>query len=350
MRIVRRFVFTAAFLLGAVLLLTAAGKYGDFIYMFYPTIIREIQTILSEMSAKLPYLIWERVLLIAVIWAAITLLLDIVLQENLLRWVSGITMVLSCLLCLFVAASGLNYYAPSVAEGLRIEVVEEPTAAQVKATGAYYQRLANLAGKNVSRGENGIYTGADFDTLAQQLGSGMHNMTRTSYLFGGSTQPPKKLGFLTKYGISSMFCPFTGECCVSPGAEPTVLPYLMGVEAARRASVLREEDAAFISLLSCMASDSADYRYSGYLLAYRFCVQALEALDPLEAQSLAEGESTELTADLAACSYTLENAVSTRWLNWLASLKEDPSGTYPGLTSLLVSWHRHLTVPVALTE
>ena len=98
MRIVRRFVFAAAFLVATVLMIRAAKHNGDFLFMFYPGILREVESFLAELTAKLDYVLWERIALVCLIWAAVTLLLDIILQENLLRWVSGVAAFIALLL------------------------------------------------------------------------------------------------------------------------------------------------------------------------------------------------------------------------------------------------------------
>ena len=199
MRIIRRFVFAAAFLVATVLMIRAAKQNGDFLFMFYPGILREVETFLSELTGKLDYVLWERIALVGLNWAAVTLLLDIILQENLLRWVSGVAAVLSLLLCLFMGLSGLNRYAPSVAESMRLEVRTDYSVKELRKAATYYRNGANLAAEKVDRRFDGQFRAADFDTLGEELGSGMKNMVRTSYIFGGSTVAPKKLDLLLRH-------------------------------------------------------------------------------------------------------------------------------------------------------
>ena len=228
MRIVRRFVFAVAFLVATVLLIRAAKQHGDFLFMFYPGILREVETFLSELTAKLDYVLWERLALICLIWAVITLLLDIILQENLLRWVSGVAAFLALLLCLFVGMSGLNRYAPSVAESMRLENRTDYSADELRKAAIYYRNGANEAAEKVGRGPDGQFRAADFETLGEELGSGMKNMIRTSYVFGGSTAAPKKLNHFKRYsGGPSVYCCLTGECCIDPAVEDSAMPFLI---------------------------------------------------------------------------------------------------------------------------
>lgn len=354
MRIIRRFVFTAAFLVASVLMIRAAKQYGDFLFMFYPGVMREVQAFLSEFSAKFDYLLWERAALIALCWAGITLLLDILLQENLLRWISGVLAVAAFLLCAYVGLNGLNHYAPSVAEGMRLDVRSEYSAAQLKDAAVYYRTGANKAAAEVDRDYQGNFDAAEFATLADQVGSGMHNLIRVSYVFGGSSIAPKELGYLSKYNIPSLYCCFTGECCVNPNVEDIALPFVMGREVSRRMSIARDDDAAFISAVSAMASDSVDYRYSGYFMAYRFCMEALESLDPEAAAEVAAGESDELKADLDACTFETEHSLGAQWLPKVEELDKKELETElneaPDVASLLVSWQIRQTTPAEEPE
>lgn len=349
MRIVRRFIFTAAFLVAAVLMIRAAKQYGDFLFMFYPGIMREVQSFLAEFSTKLDYLLWERAALIALCWIGITLLLDILFQENLLRWVSGITAVAAFLLCAYVGLNGLNHYAPSVSEGMRLDVRSDYTVAELKQAAIYYRTGADKAAKEVARDDAGNFDCAEFATLAEQVGSGMKNMIRTSYVFGGSTIAPKELGYLSKYNIPSLYCAFTGECCVNPNVEDIALPFVMSREISRRMSIARDDDAEFIGALSCIASDSVDYRYSGYFMAYRFCMEALESMDAEEADAVRAGESDSLRADIAACTFRTEHSLGAQWLPKVEELDkkeiENEAVEAPDVASLLVSWYLREITP-----
>ena len=350
MRIVRRFVFAAAFLVATVLLIRAAKHNGDFLFMFYPGILREVESFLAELTAKLDYVLWERIALVCFIWAAVTLLLDIILQENLLRWVSGVAAFIALLLCLFVGMSGLNRYAPSVAESMRLEARTDYSVKELRKAAIYYRDGANRAAEKVDRGYDGKFRAADFDILGEQLGSGMKNMVRTSYVFGGSTVPPKKLDLLIRrYDTPAVYSCLTGECCINPNIEDTAMPFLMSCEAARRMSIVRDGDASFVAVLACIASDSKDYNYSGYFMAYRFCMEALTALDPATADTVAEGESDALRADLAAATFMPEHSVSEKWIEQVEKLDKKERDTQapevPDAAALLVIWHKHLTAP-----
>ena len=355
MRIVRRFVFAVAFLIATVLLIRAAKQNGNFLFLFYPGILREVETFLSELTGKLSYVLWERIALICLIWAAIALVLDIILQENLLRWVSGVAAAISLLLCLFVGLSGINRYAPSVASSMRLEVRTDYTAKELRAAADYYLDEANQAAEKVRRNYDGRFRAADFETLGEELGSGMKNMVRTSYVFGGSTVPPKKLNLLARYtDVPAVYSCLTGECCINPDVEDTAMPFLMSCEAAHRMSIAREGDAEFVAILACIASDSKDYNYSGYFMAYRFCMEALSQIDPDAADEVAQNESALLRTDLAAATYMPEDSLAEKWIERVEKLDKKELDAQPpeapDIAALLIIWHEKLTTPAEEPE
>ena len=84
-------------------------------------------------------------------------------------------------------------------------------------------------------------------------------------------------------------------------------------------------------------------------MAYRLCMQALSELDPAEADTVAEGESEALRADLASAKYLPEHAVSGAWIDRVEKLDKKERGRempeVPDAAALLVIWHKHLTEP-----
>ena len=124
------------------------------------------------------------------------------------------------------------------------------------------------------------------------------------------------------------------------------MPFLMSFETARRMSIARDGDAAFVAVLACIASDSKDYNYSGYFMAYRLCMQALNARDPAEADTVAQGESVNLRNDLAVAEYLPEHDLSEQWIEKVEQLDKKERDLRmpetPDAAALLVIWYKHL--------
>lgn len=347
MKIIRRFVFTAVFLVAAVMLIRAAQENREFLYMFYPSIIREIVlSVLISLTEKLEYILWERVVLVAVIWAAVTLVADIILQENLLRWVSGVTMVASLALLLYVAAGGLNVYSHSVAEDMRLDTNHAYTASDLQLAAEYYRDQANDFAEQVERDSAGNFDAGEFEALAADVGNGLHNMTRVSYIFGGTPSAIDKLSHTNLIPADGVVMPLTGEVAVNENLDDAILPFFMTHEAARQLSVMRNDDATFVAILACMGSDNAAYRYSGSMMAYRLCLQQLEALDDTTAYKVASGASELLQRDLDATDWWPEASLGEKLMYRLSTDEVER----PDAVELLEGWYTHLTTLESVEE
>ena len=343
MKIIRRFVFTAVFLVAAFLMVQAARANSDFFYMLYPAIMREVQGVLSALTQELDYVLWQRVLLVAAIWAVISLIVDIILQENLLRWVSGVTMLASFALCLYVVMGGLNVYAPSVAQDMRLSTNSDYTVQQLQLAAEYYRDQANAYADQVTRTADGLCAGEEFDVLTGEVASGLHNMTRESYVFGGTPGAIKQMPWKKLISASGVVMPVTGEICVDETLEPAALPFFMTRETARQLSIARNDDASFVAILACMASDSPLFRYSGSLMGYRLCMRTLEELDSTAAYKVASGAGEALQADVEVASFWPETTAGEKLM--LRLNRGEEMQALPDVTELLVAWHIRLTTP-----
>jgi hypothetical protein len=76
-------------------------------------------------------------------------------------------------------------------------------------------------------------------------------------------------------GIAGVYIPFTGEAIVSTINTDPFLPSVMTHELAHRLGFAPEDDANFIAYLACMESEEPILRYSGSLMAFNYCFNAL---------------------------------------------------------------------------
>ena len=100
--------------------------------------------------------------------------------------------------------------------------------------------------------------------------------------------------------ITGMYFPFFAECNVNTAQPAYLIPSTAAHESAHSRGIAFENECNFLSFLSCINSDYPDYRYSGYMLAYTYCSNALFAYDPemcREADSLLD---KRMIADLNA--------------------------------------------------
>lgn len=345
MRITRRVLLTATFLLLTGMLVLAADKYYELLFLFYPSLSREIQGYLATWSAGIDFIIWQRAVLILLCLVVLSLIVCILRRKNVLGWLFGWTTVASIGIFLFMLVWGVNLYAPGIAEDMRLEVADSYSSTQLQEAAQYYLEYANDLAGQVERDDNGLCKGAAFADTAAQVGSGFHNMTRTCYVFGGSTEAPKEMGW-AGHG-TGMMVPFTGEVNVDPNLLPAAMPFEMSRQVAKRMSIATQEDASFAAILACMASDDVTYRYAGYYMAYVYCYHALEQTNASKTGHITKDLSEGLQADLMA-NGTLDGSGNYGYAT--VSGDESHSDAKNTVADLLVAWHIRQITPVVEEE
>ena len=75
--------------------------------------------------------------------------------------------------------------------------------------------------------------------------------------------------------------------------------FTMAHEMSHRLSIAPEDEANFMAFLICRSSTDRRANYSGYFMAYRFCIDALSAADSSAAGDISAGVGTLLSRDLA---------------------------------------------------
>ena len=347
MRLTRRVLLTAAFVALSGLLVFAADKYYDLLFLFYPSVCREIQGYLAAWSAGFDFVIWQRALLILAILVVVTLIICILRKKNVLGWLFGWTTAASVALFLYMLLWGINLYSPSIAVDLRMEVADSYSSTQLQEAAQYYLESANALASRVDRDETGLCKTESFADTAAKVGSGFQNMTRTCYVFGGSTEAPKELGWSNVLKTSGVTVPFTGEVNVNPDLLPVTMPFVMSRQVALRMSIAPEEDASFAAILACMASDDITYQYSGYYMAYVYLYHALDNTNSAKTAHITQNLNKDLQADLIA-NGTLEGESARGYMT--ISGDERDSIADNTVADLLVAWYIKQTTPVEEAE
>lgn len=345
MKLTRRVLLTAAFLLLTGLLVIAADKYYDLLFLFYPSFCREILGYLATWAAGFEYVMWQRIALIVLALVIVTLIIGILRRENFFHWLFGWTTIFSVLIFLYMAVWGINQFGPPLAEDMRLDVADEYSADQLQEAAQYYLDYANEYAGQVARDENGLCTLESFSDTAAQVDSGFRNMTRECYAFGGSTEPPKELGLsglFRKFDVPGLMVCYTGEACVNTKLLPAIVPFEISKQVARRMSIASDEDSSFASILACAASEDPNYQYSGYYMAYIYCYEALNKLDASKAAQITQDLDDGLRADLIA-NGTLEG---TKASFMTISGDEHTSEADHTVADLLVAWYIRQTTPV----
>ncbi len=337
-------------------------RFSTLVDMIYPYVIRTLQGMLAEWTSSVDFPVWQVLAVALGVLILASLVLMLILKWNPIQWAGWMLAVFSGLYMLNTMMWGLNYYAGTLAEDMRLEVASYNLEELTEAT-LYYRDKANDLAAQIPRDAAGNPDFADFAQLAQQAGDGFHTLTYTNHysIFAGSVVPVKELGWADLYtsmGVTGVTFGMTGESAVNPNVPDVGLPFAMAHEMAHRMSIAPERDANFAAFLACTANSDPQFQYSGYLMAFRYCYTALTSVDAQGAVTVSQGISQQLRGDMAGYTAFFDSRVPTTSSNLASSVndaylklsgEEGGSDSYAEVCDLLVNWHIQTVVLPSIT-
>jgi hypothetical protein len=204
----------------------------------------------------------------------------------------------------FVALCGLNYHRETFAQNSGLTV--RPSS--VEELAGLCGELASLARDttaHVARDDGGVMVlnaGNAYETakLAPKAFAALGGTRREFAGFCARPKPVLMSVGLSLADIVGFYFPFTFEANINRDVVAYLLPSSMAHELAHFMGYMREDEANFIAYLACMASEDADFRYSGALLALNHSLNALYSADRGTYFRIIETLPQEVFADFAA--------------------------------------------------
>ena len=288
------------------------------------------------------------------------------LKWNPIQWFGWVLAVFSGIYLLHMAMWGMNYYAGSLADDMRLEVSSYNLEELTEAT-EYYRDKANALAGQVNRDSSGNVQFASFEELADKAGEGFHTLTYVNHypVFAGCQLPVKKLDWADMYtsmGITGYTFGITGEACVNPQIPDVLLPFTMAHEMAHRMCIASERDANFAGFLACSVNSDPEFQYSAYFMAFRYCYTALCGVNTQSAVAAAarvrEGIGEKLRTDWNAYDAFFrlkQDTKATKFADTVNDTYLKTSGEESGIASyaevcdLLVNWHIQTVVLPSIT-
>ncbi len=142
---------------------------------------------------------------------------------------------------------------------------EYPTESLVKLYEIVVNNLNELSDE-VERDENGNFILTD--DLYKTASDSMRKLSAVYPQLSGYYPEPKKImfsGFVSQQYLMGVFFPFSLEVNYNKLMSPINYPDTICHEYAHLKGIMPEDEAGFVSFLACTGSDSAQFRYSGYL-------------------------------------------------------------------------------------
>ena len=331
-------------------------RFSTLIDMVYPYVIRTLQDILAGWSGSVDFLLWQLLAVCLAVVILASLVVVIVTKRSVIGWGGWVLSAVSFVYLLHTLMWGLNYHAGPLSEDIRMEVAQY-TLEELTDAAEYYRDRANVLSQQVKRDANSNVAYPDFDTMASRAYMGFQRLVydRSYPIFAGSTLPVKKLGWADMYtsmGITGVTFGITGEAAVNPQIPQVLLPFTMCHEMAHRMCIASERDANFAAFLACSVHPDLEFEYSAYFMAYRYCYNAIAAVQTVAAvqaaSDLAAGAGEYLRRDLVnydnffrtnqdEAATTIANNANDAYLR----TSGDTAGiaSYSQVCDLLVNWH-----------
>lgn len=203
-------------------------------------------------------------------------------KQLLMRAGKGTAWVLSTVFLLYMLLHGVNFYRLPVGELMGLETAE-PSAAQLRDICIDLAEKASKERESLEEDEDGCTRLSQPISKTLRLADNGYRKLQGRYpfLFGGVFQAkPVQLSHWWSYtGITGMYFPMLVEANVNIDVPDSSIPATAAHELAHTRGFAREDECNFLAYLTCIHSDSADFRYSGYLMAYIYCSNALYAYD-----------------------------------------------------------------------
>lgn len=277
MRTISRLILSAVILVITGLLAAVAIYLPEPFFAFYRDFSRNVLGVMASVTGAFPFAVWEIGLVLLVLLA----LFFLFRSRKLLRWLSGVVLLVSVMVFLFVALWGLNHFDPvSVADRVGLDVTGY-SRQQLQDTAQYMADQASSWADQVERDESGAIVD-HFDRWASLAHDGYEVLARDNSFFDTVDAPVKKLlsGRLFSYmGFTGIFIAYTAECNVNPETYTASTPFTMCHELAHRLPSAAEDEANFCAFLACLSNPDPDFQYSCWYSAFLYTYNALYKVD-----------------------------------------------------------------------
>lgn len=213
---------------------------------------------------------------------------------------SGVLLAAGILIFLYTVCCGINYHRVSFSEKEGI-ITYRYSADELRKVCVRLTQEVNSLAEDVKREENGLLQ-LESSEKSGAVGA-MERLAETFPSLEGFYPFPKELivsEVLSYQGLTGIYLPFTVEANYNGDMPAYDKPFTACHELSHLRGFMQEEEANFIAFLACIGSERADFRYSGYLSGWVYCMNALYRADYESWQEVRPMLSSAAEPDLAA--------------------------------------------------
>lgn len=259
-------------------------------YVFARGIFRVFSFIIGGFSSLIPISIGELLVFLAIPLLVLVIFLFIrrlkktdSKKATVFGFIKGAVFTLSCIPFIYMLMHGANYYRYSLDKLMGLDT--SPKSAQF-----LYEVTCDLAEKvsaerlNCEVDENGrmVLSDSYFNTL-NKVENGYEKLYDKYPFLRGIVKRAKPVMLLSHAwsytGFSGVYFVWMGEPNVNIDMSDFTIPSCAAHELAHTRGFAREDECNFLAYLSSISSDYSEYRYAGYMIAFRNCINQLYKAD-----------------------------------------------------------------------
>lgn len=274
----------------------------------YPVFVGSMGKIAGIFSFSLA----EILMYLLLVWIVASGILR-VRRGHLCGWLWNVCLLASVLFFLYMMNCGVNYYRDSFAESSGSEL-EKYSVEELEEVCQWLTQEVNELGAQVERDEDGVMTLgvaesgvlSEKDILQEAGTQAVQAMTKLGKTYKGlSGYYPKPKGLkipwiLSVQQLSGIYSPFTIEANYNSAMVEYYIPFTMCHELSHLRGFMQEKEANFIGFLACRESEREEFRYSGSIIGWTYCMNVLYKADYEKWEVLYDSLTTQVKKDLQA--------------------------------------------------
>ncbi len=296
---------------GIVLFYTASFTPGFIEKIYSEKVYRLIGQGLSLITGLVPFSVAElfvAIFSIYILYRLIFLIYSLIIRgqhrkQVLISFLRDFFVVVSVLYFVFVLIWGLNYQRHPFSRIADFDT--RPVS--VKELGDVCEELiknANWSRTQVTEDKEGVMRLKEGKAYAlRNAYKGYNEAAKLYTALGGKFGKPKGVflsGIMSSFGICGVYFPFTGEANVNMDMPDSLVPFNICHEMAHQRGFAREDEANFIGYVASASSPDVDFKYSAYLNALVYAMNALYENDAARFGQLRNEYGSGVIRDLNA--------------------------------------------------
>lgn len=348
------FLFAAGFMLMLVsrIFRPFAIWYNKYIYPVWVNVI-------GRVTGWIPFSVSEvllYIIIIAVLFTGLKLIIRFARgkagKKEGISWALRVYLLAGVLFFLYAANCGINYHRQSFSEVSGIEI-REYSVQELKEVCLWLTEEVNVRSEAVERDEEGVMKFPEDGSFCvnTEAVKAMQHLGRKYPELSGYYPRPKGLmnsRIMSVQNLTGIYLPFTIEANYNRDIEEYNIPFTACHELSHLRGFMQEEEANFIGFLASSGSREIHFQYSGYLLGWTYCMNALYRADYDAWEEVREQLSEDVEPDLRAnrefwAKYDgkiaeVANKVNDTYLK--ANDQKNGVKSYNKMVDLIVTWYK----------